>query len=300
MKFIEAGQLNVAYKDVGVKTGTPTLLLHGFPYDVHSYDDVSSILADHGHRCIIPYLRGYGSTRYLSPQTMRSGQQGALAFDLRALMKVLDIPRAILAGYDWGGRAACIAAALWPEMVMGLVSGGVAYNIQNIPAADRPATPQDEQLWWYQYYFQTERGRNGLAENREELTKLLWEQWSPTWDFSEKTFGETATSFDNPDFVETVIHSYRHRFGGVEGDPAFEEIESQLVEQPKIKVPTIALLGADDGVCPPHHSKGHEVHFNGPFEARFVDGTGHNLPQEKPEVFAAAVIEIAEQAQRNL
>ncbi|GHB40171.1 alpha/beta hydrolase [Pseudovibrio japonicus] len=294
MNFVEAGQLNVAYKDVGEKSGIPTLLLHGFPYDVHSYDDVSTILADHGHRCIIPYLRGYGPTRYLSPKTPRSGQQGALAFDLQALLQALDIPRAILAGYDWGGRAACIVAALWPEKVRGVVSGGVAYNIQNIPAANRPASPADEQLWWYQYYFQSERGRAGLHENREELIRLLWQQWSPTWNFSQNTFQQTCESFENPDFVETVIHSYRHRFGLVAGDPAFEAIEAVLATQPKITVPTLALLGVDDGVSPPRHSQGHEANFSGFYEARVVKGAGHNLPQEDPEAFAAAVIEISD------
>ncbi|WP_109314146.1 alpha/beta fold hydrolase [Pseudovibrio ascidiaceicola] len=297
MKFIEAGVLNIAYMDVGPKSGVPAVLLHGFPYDVHSYDEVSVILANRGFRCIIPYLRGYGPTQYLSPQTPRSGQQGALAFDLRSLMVALELPQAIVAGYDWGGRAACIAAALWPEKVRGLVSAGVAYNIQNIPAAYRPASPEEEQLWWYQYYFHSERGRNGLTENREDLTRLLWQQWSPTWDFSRRTFRETAESFDNPDFVETVIHSYRHRFGLVEGDPAFEKIEVLLTAQPKINVPAITLLGANDGVSPPRHSKGHETNFNGYYEARVVEGAGHNLPQESPEAFAAAIVEIADKTE---
>ncbi|SDQ21228.1 alpha/beta hydrolase [Pseudovibrio sp. Tun.PSC04-5.I4] len=294
MKFIEAGMLNVAYKDVGPKAGVPVFLLHGFPYDVHCYDEVCVILANRGFRCIIPYLRGFGPTQYLSSQMPRSGQQAALAFDLRSLMIALEIPEAIMAGYDWGGRAACIAAALWPEKVRGLVSGGVAYNIQNIPAAYRPADPRDEHLLWYQYYFHNERGKNGLEENREDLTKLLWQQWSPNWDFSRRTFRETAESFDNPDFVETVIHSYRHRFGLVAGDPAVEKLEVLLTAQPKINVPTIALLGAGDGVSPPRQSKEHHHNFTSFYEVRVVDGVGHNLPQENPDAFANAVIEIAD------
>lgn len=294
MKFIEAGMLNVAYKDVGPKAGVPVFLLHGFPYDVHSYDEVSVILANRGFRCIIPYLRGFGPTQYLSSQMPRSGQQAALAFDLRSLMIALEIPEAIMAGYDWGGRAACIAAALWPEKVRGLVSGGVAYNIQNIPAAYRPAAPKDEHLLWYQYYFHNERGKNGLEENREDLTKLLWQQWSPTWEFSRRTFRETAESFDNPDFVETVVHSYRHRFGLAAGDPAVEKLEVLLTAQPKINVPTITLLGAVDGVSPPRHSKEHNHNFTSFYQVRVIDGVGHNLPQESPDVFANAVVEIAD------
>ncbi len=175
----------------------------------------------------------------------------------------------------------------------------MAYNIQNIPAAQRPASPEEEHLWWYQYYFNSERGRNGLTENRAELTKLLWQQWSPSWEFSRRTFCETCESFDNPDFVETVIHSYRHRFGLVEGDPAFEKIEVLLTATPRINVPTVALLGADDGVSPPRQSKGHEMHFTGFYDARSVEGAGHNLPQENPEVFASAIIEIADRTENQ-
>lgn len=216
LKFIQAGVLSVAYFDHGPSNGDRVLLLHGFPYDVHAFDVVSDVLVSKGCRVIVPYLRGYGSTQFLSANTPRSGQQAVLAHDILAFMDALKISRAVLAGYDWGGRAACILAALWPDRVNGLVSVG-GYNIHDIPGSVKPQKPEDEYRFWYQYYFHSERGRTGLFENRRELCKLLWRLWSPTWEFTDEDFNQTASSFDNPDFVDVVIHSYRHRYGLVPG-----------------------------------------------------------------------------------
>lgn len=292
MKRIVAGVLDIAYLETGPADGPPVILLHGFPYDVHAYAAASEILAAAGRRCIIPFLRGYGPTRFLDPATLRSGQQAALAADLLALMDALSISRAVLAGYDWGGRAACIVAALWPERARGLVSSGSGYNIQNIPQAGNPASPEAEHRFWYQYYFHSERGRAGLAQNRGDLCRLLWKLWSPTWAFDEETFARTAASFDNPDFVDVVIHSYRHRFGGIPGDPMLDAIEKRLEAQPDINVPTIVLQGADDGVDPPLEPDTDAVHFT-KYEKRTVAGVGHNIPQEAPQAFADAVLALA-------
>ena len=221
MKRIVAGVLEIAYLEAGPSDGAPVILLHGFPYDVHAYDAVAELLAANGRRCIIPFLRGYGSTRFLAPTTPRSGQQAALGADLLALMDALAIPSAVLAGYDWGGRAACIVAALWPERARGLVSSGNGYNIQNIAKAPIPLAPEAEHRFWYQYYFHSERGRAGLTANRRALCRLLWRLWSPTWAFDDAMFARSAGAFDNPDFVDVVIHSYRHRFGGIAGDPTW-------------------------------------------------------------------------------
>ena len=225
MKRIRAGQLEIAYLETGAADGPPVVLLHGFPYDVHAMTEAGQILAASGHRVLIPWLRGYGPTRFLDDATLRSGEQAALGADLLALLEALDLPPAVLAGYDWGGRAACIVAALWPERVRGLVSGGSGYNIQNIAAASAPAAPEAEHRWWYQYYFHGERGRAGLTRNRRDLCRLLWKLWSPDWDFDDATFARTAAAFDNPDFVEVVLHSYRHRYALVAGDPAHAAIE---------------------------------------------------------------------------
>lgn len=294
MKHVEAGVLDVAYLETGPQEGQSVFLMHGFPYDVHAYDDISEQLAAKGFRCITPFLRGYGLTRFVSTDTPRSGQQAALGDDLRALMDALKIPNAILTGYDWGGRAACIVAALWPERAKGVVSCGVGYNIQNIPEAGNPVSPEEEYRFWYQYYFNTERGRKGLDLNRRALSKLIWYLWSPTWAFDDETFERTAEAFDNPDFVDIVIHSYRHRFGGIPGDPALDEIEELLADQPEITVPGIVLLGADDGVDPPTEEDHDAPHFKSRYERRVVPGAGHNLPQESPEAFVQAVIDIAE------
>ncbi len=267
------------------------VLLHGFPYDVHAYDAVTPILAAAGCRVITPYLRGYGPTRFLSAETLRSGQQAVLARDLLALMDALAIPRAVLAGYDWGGRAACIVAALWPERVRGLVTGG-GYNIQDIPGASRPQAPENEFRHWYQYYFHGERGRAGLEQNRHALCRLLWRLWSPNWQFDDATYQRTAMSFDNPDFVEVVIHSYRHRFGLVHGDPAVEDTERRLTAQPQIAVPAVALDGGGDGVMPLGGSERHGRFFATKYERRVIPMVGHNLPQEAPQEFAAAVLSV--------
>jgi pimeloyl-ACP methyl ester carboxylesterase len=295
LKFAKAGVLNVGYIEAGPEGGTPVILLHGFPYDVHAYDEVTPLLVSQGCRIITPYLRGYGPTRFLSANTPRSGQQAMLALDLLALMDALSIPNGVLAGYDWGGRAACIVAALWPERACGLVTGGVAYNIQDIARAGKPLAPEDEHRLWYQYYFHSERGRAGLSQNRHALCKFLWRLWSPTWNFDDATYDQTAASFDNPDFVNVVIHSYRHRFGLVPGDPAAEATERRLSEQPNISVPTVVLNGEADEVTPPDGSERHQRFFTGSYERRIVAGVGHDLPQEAPREFAAAVLSLAKQ-----
>ena len=292
MMKIAAGVLEVAYREAGPVDGTPVILLHGFPYDVHAYEAVAERLGAAGRRCIVPYLRGYGPTRFLSKDTPRSGQQAALAADLLALMDALEIESAVLAGYDWGGRAACIVAALWPERVRGLVSSGSGYNIQDIPNAAKPLAPEQEYRFWYQYYFHSERGRAGLTANRRELCRLLWRLWSPSWVFDDFTFERSAASFDNPDFVEVVIHSYRHRFGGIPGDPSLDAIEARLAAQPQISVPSIVLQGADDGVDPPEDVDNDAPHFTGAYERRIFPGAGHNLPQEAPAAYAEAVLAV--------
>jgi pimeloyl-ACP methyl ester carboxylesterase len=291
LKRVEAGVLSVAYEEAGTTTGTPVLLLHGFPYDPRAYDDVVPLLADAGCRVLVPYLRGYGPTRFLSDATPRSGQQAVLGHDLLALMDALGIERGVVAGYDWGGRAACIVAALWPERVRGLVSGG-GYNIQDIAGALKPQTPERELALWYQYYFHSERGRAGLEAHRYELGKLLWRLWSPSWRFDEAAYARTAASFENPDFVAVVIHSYRHRFALVPGDPTVEDTERRLATLPPITVPTITLHGSDNGVSPVASSERHARHFTGGYERRVVPGVGHNLPQEAPREFAAAVLSL--------
>lgn len=291
MKRVQAGVLDVAYLEAGPPDGPAAVLLHGFPYDVRAYDGVAERLAGAGVRCLIPYLRGYGPTRFLDPATPRSGEQAALGADLLAFLDALGIARAVLAGYDWGGRAACVVAALWPERARGLVSCGVGYNIQNIPAAAQPAAPEAEHRLWYQYYLHGDRGRAGLAANRAAFCRLLWRLWSPTWAFSDATFDRTAGSFDdNPDFVDVVVHSYRHRFGLVPGDPALTAIEARLAAQPAIAVPSVVLLGADDGVGPPPPTDIDARHFTGPYQRAIVAGVGHNVPQEAPDAVAAAVL----------
>ncbi|AMO99129.1 alpha/beta hydrolase fold family protein [Collimonas arenae] len=288
LKQIEAGVLDVAYEENGAADGKPVLLLHGFPYDIHAYDGLTPLLVAAGCRVIAPYLRGFGPTRFLSTVTPRSGQQAVLAHDLLALMDALAIPSAVLAGYDWGGRAACIVAALWPGRARGLVSVG-GYNIQDIAAASKPQSPENELRYWYQYYFHSERGRAGLTQNRRDFCKLLWKLWSPNWHFDQATYERTAPSFDNPDFVEVVIHSYRHRYGLVPGDPAVADSELLLAAQPVISVPTIALDGAGDGVSLIGGSEQHQRFFSGPYQRRVIPISGHNLPQESPQEFADAI-----------
>lgn len=286
LKSVHAGVLDVAYQEYG--DGWPCIMLHGFPYDVLAFSETACLLAGAGARVIVPYLRGYGPTRFLSPDTPRSGEQAALATDLLALMDALNIERAVVGGYDWGGRAACIVSALWPNRVDALISGN-SYNIQDIARSMEPASATEEASYWYQYYFHSERGRNGLENNRRDITNHLWQLWSPDWKFSSDTFEQTAKSFDNPDFVETVIHSYRHRFALVDGDPSLLSVEARLQLQPVITVPAITIDGATDGVSNTTHH--HANMFTGPHEHRVFSGTGHNLPQEQPSQWAQAVLD---------
>jgi pimeloyl-ACP methyl ester carboxylesterase len=291
LRTIEAGVLAVAYHEAGAADGPPVFLLHGFPYDIHAYAEVVPALVEAGCRVIVPFLRGYGATRFLDASTPRSGEQAALGADLLALMDALAIPRAVLAGYDWGGRACCVVAALWPERCAGLVSFN-SYNIFDHARALEPDMPENERRLWYQYYFHSERGREGLRRNRRSVARLLWETWSPSWRFDDASFERTAVAFDNADFVDVVIHSYRHRYNLVPGDPAYADIDRQLATQPPITVPTITLDGADDGVRPPSPASAHAHLFTGAREHHVVPGAGHNLPQEKPRVFAQAVLQL--------
>ncbi len=291
IKRVRTKALEIAYEESGPATGFPVLLMHGFPYDPRCYDEVVPPLVARGARAIVPYLRGYGPTRFLSAQTMRSGQQAAIGQDLLDLMDALQLQRAVLVGFDWGGRAACVVAALWPERVKGLVVAN-GYSIQDIAASKTPAPPAQENRLWYQYYFHTERGRAGLTANRAELCKLLWRLWSPNWKFDDVTYERTAKSFDNPDFVDIVIHSYRHRFGYAPGDPAFEPIERRLAVQPPISVPTIVIQGEGDGVNLAAGSAAQPRFFTGRYERRLVPVIGHDVPQEAPQAVANAVLEL--------
>jgi pimeloyl-ACP methyl ester carboxylesterase len=269
------------------------VLLHGFPYDPRGYDELVQNLVAAGCRTIVPYLRGYGMTRFLSADTPRSGQQAALGSDLLELMDALGLAESALVGYDWGGRAACIVAALWPERVRGLVTCG-GYNIQNIGASMKPEAPDQEHRLWYQYYFHTERGRAGLESNRRALSKLLWQLWSPNWNFDDATFERSAVSFDNPDFVQVVIHSYRHRYGYSPGDPVLEPIERRLAAQPKITVPTVVLHGSGDGVHPASSSEPHSTFFSGRYQRRVIPRVGHNVPQEAPKETSEVLLQLME------
>jgi len=291
MKTIRTPTLEIAYEENGPPGGPPVVLLHGFPDDARAYDGVAPPLAAAGWRVIVPYLRGYGPTRFLDPRTPRSGQQAALGRDLLDFLDALGVERAALAGYDWGGRAACIVAALWPERVAALVSIG-GYKIQNIARSGEPAAPDRESRLWYQWYFHTERGRAGLAANRRPLCRLLWQLWSPNWRFDDATFERTAMSFDNPDFVEVVIQSYRHRYDLAPGDPGLQPIEDRLAVQPPITVPTIVLHGQCDGVSPPQSSDGHARFFTGLYQRRVVPIAGHFLPQEAPGAVVDALREL--------
>jgi pimeloyl-ACP methyl ester carboxylesterase len=291
LRHVDAGVLNIGYYEEGPATGPVVMLLHGFPYDIHSYVDVAPQLAAQGCRVIVPYLRGYGPTRFRDPATPRSGEQAAIGGDLMALMDALGIKRALFAGYDWGGRAACIGAALWPERCIGLVCVN-SYLIQDIAKAMVPAKPEREVPLWYQYYFQIERGRAGLAADRRGIAKLLWEQWSPNWDFDDADFERTALSHDNPDYVDVVIHSYRHRFGLAEGDPQYADIQRRLAALPVISVPTVTLDGEADGVVPATDGSASAAKFSGRRVHRVIPRAGHNLPQEAPEAFVAAVMEL--------
>ena len=288
---IRTPSLDIAAELSGPETGAAVVLLHGFPYDVRSFDGVVGILAAAGCRTIVPYLRGYGPTHFLSADTPRSGEQAAIGVDLRDLLDALHVEQAILAGYDWGARAANVVAALWPARVRGLVSC-CGYQIQDLAKAQLPVDPLQEYRFWYQHYFQTERGRQGLAANRSQLCRLLWKLWSPSWQFDDATYQNSARSFGNPDFVDVAIHSYRHRMGYAAGDPRYADIELQLAKLPSIDVPTIVLHGADDGVNPVELSAGHNKRFTARYERRVLAGVGHNPPQEAPAEFARAVLDL--------
>jgi pimeloyl-ACP methyl ester carboxylesterase len=291
LRRVRTSVLDIAYEESGPADGIAVLLMHGFPYDPRTYDEVVPPLVEAGCRVIAPYLRGYGATRFLASDTLRSGQQAALGNDLKEFIDALAIERAVLAGYDWGGRAACIVAALWPERVLGLVSAN-GYNIQDIAGSVKPASAEQEHRLWYQYYFHTERGRAGLEANRHEFCRFIWQLWSPNWRFDDATYDRTAASFDNPDFVDVVIHSYRHRFGYADGDPSLEAIERRLAAKPRISVPTIVLHGDGSGLSPPESSLKHAACFTGPYQRRVIPTAGHNLPQEVPNAFADAVLEL--------
>jgi pimeloyl-ACP methyl ester carboxylesterase len=291
LRRVRTGTLEIAYRESGPEQGDAVILLHGWPYDPRSYDEVAPPLAAAGCRVLVPYLRGFGPTRFLAAGTPRSGQQAALACDLKDLMDALSIKRAVLAGHDWGGRAACIVAALWPDRVRALVTGN-GYNIQDIAGSAAPAAPEQEHRLWYQYYFHGERGRSGLERNRRALCKFIWRLWSPHWDFDDATFERSAVSFDNPDFVAVTIQSYRHRFGYAPGDPACEAIERRLAGRPEIPVPTVALQGEADGVGPPAISAAQDGRFTGRFERRLLPRVGHNPAQEAPQATVDAVLEL--------
>jgi pimeloyl-ACP methyl ester carboxylesterase len=279
--------LDVAYEYAGEVGAIPVILLHGFPYDVRAFDQVASILVAKDAFVLAPYLRGFGPTRFRDDAAIRSGQQAALAQDLLDFMDALEIDNAVLAGYDWGGRAACITAALYPGRVRGLVSVG-GYNIQNLASAGEPTAPDWERSYWYQYYFHSDRGRRGLDRNRDELCELLWRTWSPTWAGASETFPASAPSLHNPDFVDVVIHSYRHRYGLVDGDPRYQRLEDLIAQEPAITVPTVVLESGADGVGGPSATEDRE-YFTGPYEHRLLPEVGHNVPQEAPEAFADAI-----------
>jgi pimeloyl-ACP methyl ester carboxylesterase len=293
-RAVRTKTLDIAYLESGPVDGPPVILLHGWPSDVHDWDGVVPPLTTQGFRTLVPWLRGFGPTNFLVPSTPRSGQQAALGSDLRDFMDALGITAAILVGYDWGGRAACVVAALWPERVIGLVSI-TGYNIQNIAIANRPATAEQERRYWYQWYLHTERGVAGLTQDRRAMARLLWRLWSPNWKFAEATFDATALSFDNPDFVPVSIQSYRHRYGNAAGDPAFDSLERSLVSQPTIGVPTIVLHGACDGVVPPTQSEDARRHFGAYYERHVIPVAGHFLSREVPDVVVQAIHTLAQQ-----
>jgi len=288
VKFVDTPLLRVGYEELGEPGGQTVMLLHGFPYDVRSYDDVAPLLARAGIRVVAPYLRGYGPTRFLADQTMRSGQQAALSQDLIDLMDALGIGHAIVAGYDWGGRAASVTAALFPNRIDGLVTVS-GYPIQDIAGSVEPAAPFDEQLDWYQYYFHSERGRRGLERYREDLCRSLWRDWSPEWPEAETAFAASAPSLHNPDFVDVAVHSYRHRFGLVDGDPRYDDLEHRLTQRPIISVPTVSIDSGADGFGW-FDSSEHAPYFSGPFQRVVLPGVGHNPPQEAPAAFSEAVL----------
>jgi pimeloyl-ACP methyl ester carboxylesterase len=291
LKQIDAGVLNVGYAEAGPANGPVVLLLHGWPYDIYSFVDVAPLLAQAGYRVIVPYLRGYGTTRFLSAETMRNGQQAAVAVDIIALMDALKIEKATVAGFDWGARTACIMAALWPERCKALVSVS-GYLIGSQEAGEAPLPPKAELQWWYQYYFATERGRVGYEKYRHDFSKLIWQIASPKWNFDDATFDRSAAAFDNADHVPIVIHNYRWRLNLAKGEEKYDDLEKRLAKFPVITVPTITLEGDSNGA--PHPEPGsYAKRFTGKYEHRNITGgIGHNLPQEAPQAFAQAVIDV--------
>jgi pimeloyl-ACP methyl ester carboxylesterase len=289
LKQIDAGVLNIGYAEAGPADGQAVLLLHGWPYDIHSFVDVAPVLASAGYRVIVPFLRGYGTTRFLSSKTFRNGQQAVVAVDAIALMDALKIKKAIVAGFDWGARTADILAALWPERCKALVSVS-GYLITNVKANSQPLPPAAEWGWWYQYYFATERGRLGYDKYRSDFAKLIWKNCSPKWRFDDATFARTAAAFDNPDHVAIVIHNYRWRLGLAAGDPQYDELETRLFEGPVISVPTITIASDFDG--PAADGAAYAKKFSGHYSHRILKGIGHNVPQEAPRAFAQAVVDV--------
>jgi pimeloyl-ACP methyl ester carboxylesterase len=290
LKQVDAGLLNVGYAEAGPADGPAVVLLHGWPYDIHSYVDVAPLLASAGYRVIVPYLRGYGTTRFLSDETFRNGQQSVVAVDIIALMDALKIKRAIIGGYDWGARTAAIIAALWPERCKALVSVS-GYLIGSIKANLEPLPPKAEFAWWYQFYFATERGRLGYQKYTHDFAKLIWQLASPTWDFDDATFDRSSAAFENPDHVDVSIHNYRWRQGLAKGEAQYDDFENKLFAGPAITVPTITMEGDDNGAAhPPPASYANK--FTGKYSHRNLKGIGHNLPQEAPQAFAQAVIDV--------
>ncbi|MEV0385066.1 alpha/beta hydrolase [Nonomuraea sp. NPDC050643] len=289
LKHVKAGVLDIGYAESGPSGGPVVILLHGWPYDIHSYAGVAPLLAARGYRVIVPYLRGHGATRFLSSRTFRNAQQAAIALDIVALMDALKIDKAVLAGFDWGSRTADIIAALWPGRCKALVSVS-GYLITNLEANKKPLPPQAEHAWWYQYYFATERGRLGLEEHRDDFVRLIWTSVSPTWKFDDATFERTAAAFTNPDWVPIVIHNYRWRLSLARGEPRYDAIERRLAAAPKISVPTITLDADLDPFTAAGGGASYRGQFTGAYEHRTLKGVGHNVPQEAPEAFAAAVI----------
>ena len=289
MKTVNTGVLAAAYLEDGPAGGWPVVLAHGFPFDVHAYDEVVPLLTAQGARVIRPWLRGFGPTRFLSAATQRSGQQAALGADLLALLDALALESALLAGYDWGGLSSCVAAALWPHRVAGLVTLA-SYDIIDIGRQQHAFDPAAEHALWYLHLFQTERGRECLGRSRRELCRMLWHQWSPHWDFDEATFQQTAASFDNPDFVDVAVHHYRHSFGRAPGDPAYEDLEKRLSQRPQITVPAVSVDGTSD-TLKPGGTADQAGMFTARHEHRVIDA-GHNLPQEAPAAFADAVLTV--------
>jgi pimeloyl-ACP methyl ester carboxylesterase len=291
-KSVETAVLNVGYQESGNPLGFPIMLLHGFPDDIHAWDDVTPPLVKAGYRVLVPYLRGFGPTRFRNSGSPRMAEQAAIGQDVIDFADALKLPRFAVAGFDWGGRAACIAAALHENRVRAAVLIG-GYSIQNTVAPSPSSSPAAERGIWYQYYFNTERGRAGLQMNRRALCRFLWETWSPTWHFTDETFNRTAPSFDNPDFVDLVIHSYRHRIGNAPGEPRFMEMEQRLAQRPKINVPTITLYGADDGIARPAVENANERNqLPALIARRVIAGAGHFLPREKPEAVSSAILEV--------